>query len=135
MNIILAGAKGAGKSTVAKQLESLLGLACIETDRLIEQRFAAQQHGQKTCRQIYNELGSAAFRTLEKEAVRSLADADWRLIVCGGSTLMDGDNRRVLLNNAILIYLKADAETLWSRISKDGLPAWLQACRILRDHH
>ncbi len=126
MNIVLAGAKGAGKSTVAKQLETLLGLACIETDQLIEQRFAAQHGRQMTCRQIYNELGSAAFRAMEKEVVGSLADADWQLIVCGGSTLMDGDNRIALLDKAILIYLKADADTLWSRISKDGLPAWLQ---------
>ncbi|MHC5086324.1 MAG: chorismate synthase, partial [Planctomycetota bacterium] len=50
---------------------------------------------------------------------------DWNIIVCGGSSLLSPTSRRALRKNAILIYLKAETEVLWSRIMHDGLPPWL----------
>jgi len=125
MKIVIAGAKGAGKSTVAGHVERLTGLTLIETDQLIEEAYF-KQHGQrKTCREIYTECGSDVFRELERQVAMSLESADWRLVVCGGSTLLDPDSRRALRMNAILVYLKADAETIWSRLIGIGLPPWL----------
>ena len=53
------------------------------------------------------------------------ADADWKIIVCGGSSLLSPTTRRALRKNAILIYLKAETEILWNRIQHKGLPPWL----------
>lgn len=125
MKIVIAGAKGAGKSTIAEQLERLTGLKRVETDHLIETFYASHHGRQKTCRDIYLELGSEAFRAIEKQGVTTLEQADWQLIVCGGSTLIDPDSRHILRKNAVLIYLWADGDTLWSRMSSLGLPPWL----------
>ncbi len=125
MKIVIAGPKATGKSTVATHLEQRTGLKRIETDTLIETVFH-QQHGQsKTCRQIYTDQGSDAFRQLEKTVACGLENADWQLVVCGGSTLLDADCRRALRKNAVLVYLTARPDVLWSRLVKDGLPPWL----------
>ena len=125
MKIVIAGAKGVGKSTVAEHLETLTGLKRIETDRLIEDHFFEQYGRLKTCRELYIEFGSDAFRKIEKHVAGHLEEADWQLIVCGGSSLIDPESRKALRKNAILIYLKADTEIIWSRLVKDGLPPWL----------
>lgn len=125
MKIVITGAKGAGKSSVGGHIGQLTGLKVMETDHLIEETFF-QQHGQrKTCREIFTEFGSDFFRDMERQVAAACEQIDWRLVVCGGSTLLDPDSRRALRNNAILVYLKADAETIWSRLIGIGLPPWL----------
>ena len=125
MKIVIAGAKGAGKSTVAEHVQRLTGLKRVETDQLIEDRFF-KQHGQrKTCREIFTDCGGDVFRELERDAAAELEQADWQLVVCGGSTLLAPDSRRALRHNAILVYLRADADTIWSRLVGIGLPPWL----------
>ena len=126
MKIVSAGAKGAGKSTVAGHIERLTGLNRVETDQLIESCYFEQYGCRKTCRQIFTDCGSEAFRVLEHQAVGQAADTDWQLVVCGGSTLMNPDNRRLLRGDALWVYLKADAETIWSRLIGIGLPPWLE---------
>lgn len=126
MNIIIAGAKGAGKSSVSVELSKLLGIPAVEIDRQIEQKYLSQTGKTLTCCEIYNQFGQDSFRASEQQAAIELAgSADWTLLVCGGSTLMDAQTRTALLANGILIFLRADTDTLWNRIENLGLPAWL----------
>jgi chorismate synthase len=111
---------------VAEALAKLTGLEAIETDRLIEAQFERDTGEKHTCREIFIEHGEAEFRAVEKKVAVDLAEADWKLIVSGGSSLLDPASRRALRKNAILIYLTADAETLWNRVAKDGVPPWLR---------
>ncbi|HML73213.1 MAG TPA: chorismate synthase [Anaerohalosphaeraceae bacterium] len=126
MKIVIAGAKGAGKSTVARELSRMTGLEMIETDALIEEHFFKQIGHRHTCREIYVEHGQDAFRQVEAMMARQLEDAEWKLIVCGGSSLIDPGSRQALRKHAILIYLKANTEVIWARLEKDGLPPWLR---------
>jgi len=126
MKIVLAGPKGAGKSSVAAKLAEQTGLETIETDRLIERCFERETGETHTCREIFIEHGEQEFRAVERKVAVELAQTDWKLIVCGGSSLLDPASRRALRKNAILIYLTADPTTLWNRIAKDGVPPWLR---------
>lgn len=126
MKIVLAGPKGAGKSLVATRLAELTGLEAVETDRLIEQCFEQETGEKHTCREIFLEHGEPQFRAIERKVAVQLAEADWKLIVSGGSSLLDPASRRALRKNAILIYLTASTEVLWHRIAKNGIPPWLR---------
>ncbi|MBN1124666.1 MAG: chorismate synthase [Sedimentisphaerales bacterium] len=125
MKIVLAGPKAAGKSSVATELTQLTGLEAVETDRLIEECFEKETGEKHTCREIFIEHGEQEFRAVEKKVAVQLSEVDWKLIVCGGSSLLDPTSRRALRKKAVLIYLTADPATLWSRIARDGIPPWL----------
>lgn len=125
MNIVIVGPKGAGKSAVGALLADLLDIRLIETDQQIEKVHAAETGNALTCREIYQAQGNAAFRNWEKKAVASLADEDWSLIVTGGSTLLEPESRRVLRQDAMLIYLTGKPDALFPRATRNGVPPWL----------
>lgn len=124
MKIVIAGPKGAGKSTVGERLAQRLGLPAIETDRLIEEQYLAETGSPRTCREIYRHHGEEVFRDRERQAVMQAAALDWCVVITGGSTLLAPDSRRALRRDAILIYLEAEPDLLWERVTAGGIPPW-----------
>jgi chorismate synthase len=125
MKLIIAGPKGAGKSSLAKSLTRLSGLPVVETDRLVEQLHRERDSHFLTCREIFAEHGEAFFRALEREVTQMVREADWRFIVTGGSIMMDSDNRFALRSNGLIILVKAKPDVLWKRATANGVPPWL----------
>ncbi len=125
MKIVLTGPKGSGKSTVARLLSRELGIAHVETDELLEARYEAETASRLSCREICRAEGEAAFRAREARAAAEAGERRYCIVSTGGSTLLDPDNRRALRREAVLVYLQADAELCWRRISAEGTPAYL----------
>ena len=120
-NIILIGFMGAGKSTIGKKLSKRLGLPFRDTDDMIEARAG------KTIRAIFSEDGEAAFRRMETETLKELAEEPGRFVIaCGGGLPMREENRKLLSDLGKVIYLKASAETLYHRLKKDTSRPLLQ---------
>jgi chorismate synthase len=126
MKIVIAGPKGAGKSTLGKALSELTGLTAIETDRLIEDLYQEETGHHKSYRQIYVDHGKTYFRQLEKQVAEQMRDVDWRLVITGGSILLAPENRLALRYNAILVYFTTSADVAWERSTRDGVPPWLE---------
>lgn len=105
---ILLGFMGSGKTTIARKLDSDF----VDMDALLEDRL-----GMPIAR-FFEEKGEAAFRQLEEEVLADLLKTD-KVISTGGGIVISPRNRALLKQNPDNIYLKADFETLYQRISAD----------------
>ena len=105
---VLLGFMGAGKSTIARNLAPDF----VDMDALLEDRL-----GMPIAR-FFEEKGEAAFRQLEEEVLADLLKTD-KVISTGGGIVISPRNRDLLKQNTENIYLKADFETLYQRISAD----------------
>ncbi len=119
------GPKGAGKSSVGKYVAQITGLTYFETDEMIGNLYLNTTGERKNCRQIFIERGEEYFRELETKIAQEVSCIDWCLVITGGSIMLYPPNRRKIRNDSLLIYLTANKEILWQRISKDGIPPWL----------
>ena len=126
MKLVIIGPKGAGKSAVGRELAEILNLPAVETDLLIEDLHEERDGHHLTCRDIFAEHGEPFFRGLEREVTRNAAATDWRLVITGGSIMLDPGNREALRRNAVVALLTADLDVLWERATRQGLPPWLQ---------
>ena len=105
---VLLGFMGAGKSTIARGLDPDF----VDMDALLEDRL-----GMPIAR-FFEEKGEAAFRQIEEEVLADLLKTD-QVVSTGGGVVISPRNRVLLKQNADNIYLKADFETLYQRISAD----------------
>ncbi|MFS9149835.1 shikimate kinase [Streptococcus infantis] len=105
---VLLGFMGSGKTTIARKLDSDF----VDMDALLEDRL-----GMPIAR-FFEEKGEVAFRQLEEEVLADLLKTD-KVISTGGGIVISSRNRALLKQNPDNIYLKADFETLYQRISAD----------------
>ena len=105
---VLLGFMGAGKSTIARNLAPDF----VDMDTLLEERL-----GMSIFR-FFEEKGEVAFRQVEEEVLAELLKTD-KVISTGGGIVISPRNRDLLKQNPENIYLKADFEILYQRISAD----------------
>ena len=107
---ILLGFMGAGKSTIAKALDP----DYLDMDALLEQSL------DMPIARFFEEKGEEAFRQVESELLAKLVKTN-RVLSTGGGVVISPLNRDLLKTNSDNnIYLKADFETLYQRISADN---------------
>jgi len=107
-SVALCGMMGAGKSTVAAELSRLLRLPLLSTDALVEARAG------KRIAAIFAEEGEAAFRALERQAVRTLPQP--AVVDLGGGAFCDPASAERLLATARVFFLDVSAREAARRI-------------------
>ena len=112
-HIFLYGPPGAGKSSVGKALAERLRLPFIDLDLEIEKSAG------KTIPQIMNEQGEPAFRDLETETLKRIANESPRVIALGGGALLREENRRYAEECGEVVFLETKIETLVERLRKE----------------
>ncbi len=120
-NIILIGMPGAGKSTVGVILAKTLGMQFIDCDILIQ-----QQTGRKL-QEILDTDGPDTFRTIEEEAILSLAGQEekgqsdghfsaYAVIATGGSVVWSRAAMEHLKSLGLVVYLEISFSEMEKRI-------------------
>lgn len=104
---------GSGKSSVGKQVAAGLSRPFLDTDRLI-----TQVAGMSIAR-LFETKGEAAFRDYETAAIRSLAIQHQAVIATGGGAVIREENRQLLRELGLVVWLDAEEETLFERVSQN----------------
>ncbi|HTN93970.1 MAG TPA: shikimate kinase [Gallionella sp.] len=112
-NLILVGMMGSGKTTMGRALAKHLGKVFIDSDEEIIKRTGV------TIPHIFDIEGEAGFRQRESASIRELVRRDNTVLATGGGVVIDEQNRELLQQNGIVIYLKASVHDLWYRTRHD----------------
>jgi shikimate kinase len=115
--IFLIGYRGAGKTTVARLLAEKLGWNWLDADEVLEARFG------RTIRAIFAEEGAEAFRAKESVVLAELCSLTNHVIATGGGVVMRPENCELMRQAGFVIWLTADARTLWDRFQADATTA------------
>ncbi len=112
MNILLVGMPGCGKTTVGKILSELSERELIDTDDVIE------KDENKKISDIIPAYGEKYFRDLETAALDKCTKLSGRIISVGGGAVLREENRRLMKQNSVCIYIRREL----SMLSCDGRP-------------
>ena len=108
--VVMVGMMGAGKTAVGTALARLLGVAIIDSDAEIE--LAANM----SIAEIFENYGEAFFRDRESRVLARLLDAEPSVLSTGGGAYLNADNRRMIADKGLAVWLKADLDLLWARV-------------------
>lgn len=113
-NIILIGFMGSGKTSIGIKLSYRLRRTMTDTDKAIEKSCGM------TVSEIFDRLGEEEFRRMETECLeRMLGEAEGQIISAGGGLPIRKENRELLKNLGIVVFLRATAETICGRLEED----------------
>jgi shikimate kinase/3-dehydroquinate synthase len=111
--IILVGMMGAGKTTVGKLLAKQLGKTFIDSDEEIQRRTGV------TIPHIFDVEGEAGFRARESGVIQELLKQDNIVLATGGGAIISAQNRAMMKQNGLVVYLKSSVHDLWQRTRHD----------------
>lgn len=114
------GMRASGKSTIGRLLADRMDRSLIDLDLETLRAFPDCA----TISKAWQTHGESAFRIAENIALARVIDAGDSIIALGGGTPLQEENRQRLIRardrgDAMLIYLKADALTLRTRLAAD----------------
>jgi shikimate kinase len=117
--IYLTGYRGTGKTTVGRLISTELATQCVDLDAVIETAAG------RTIRQIFAEGGEDDFRDWETRCLRMTADdaAAGRVISLGGGAILRPENRKIIAESGVCIWLTASPERIAGRIAADATTA------------
>jgi shikimate kinase len=107
--IILIGFMGSGKSSVGRILADRLGYELVDTDALLEERAG------EPIAEIFRAQGEPAFRALESEVLRAVADRRRSVIATGGGAPAHPPNRDFFTRGDAIFHLRVSLETARER--------------------
>jgi shikimate kinase len=115
--VVLVGMMGSGKTAIGKSLAAALQVPFVDSDNAIEAAAAL------SIAEIFARDGEAFFRARETEVLRRLLAGPPGIISTGGGAFLAAENRAMIAETAVAVWLDADLEILWERVRhKDTRP-------------
>lgn len=111
--IVLVGLMGSGKTSIGKRLAKRLELPFFDSDSEVEEAAGCP------IKEILNVFGEEAFESGEKRVIkRLLTEEPTHILATGGNSFFYQGTRELIKEDAISVWLKADIETLVTRVSR-----------------
>ena len=105
-NIVLTGMPGSGKTTVGRLLAEELGRPYLDVDELIREKTGMAPG------EIIATQGEPAFRDVETEVIRGVAERNGCVIATGGGAILRRENVDLLRRNGRIFFLDRPVEQL-----------------------
>lgn len=110
--IVLIGMMGAGKTTVGRRLAARLGRHFVDSDEEVEKAAGM------TIEDIFRAHGEADFRAGEVKVIARLLKDENIVLGTGGGAFINAETRALVKELAISVWIKADFELLFQRVSR-----------------
>lgn len=128
--VVLLGMKHSGKSTLGRRLAGRWGCPFHDTDEVLEAFYAGPggAGARVPAREIFARLGPDGFFDAEAAALADLASrlgGGSHVIAAGGRTPLNPKAQPLLRSLGLAVLLEVPAETLWQRVIRGGVPAFL----------
>ncbi|MCD2175674.1 shikimate kinase [Rhizobium sp. C4] len=112
-DLVFVGLMGAGKSAIGKMVAQALDIPFVDSDHEIE------RVSRMTINDLFAAYGEPEFRSLETRVIERLLKTGPRVISTGGGAFINDNTRRVIRDmGGLTVWINADLETLWVRVSK-----------------
>lgn len=112
-NIVLIGPMASGKTSIGKQIASILNVSFCDTDHIIEQQGTPISD-------IFAQQGEAHFRQLETECLKQLLSMNCHIIATGGGAPLRAENAELIRSIGAVVFLDADVDSICIRTSKSN---------------
>jgi shikimate kinase len=103
-NIFLLGPMGSGKTAVGRHLARLFRYTFLDSDSDIEAKTGVDISF------IFEKEGEVGFRVRERESIDRLTQLDGIVLATGGGAVIEAENRRVLAERGVVVYLETSVE-------------------------
>ncbi len=110
--IVLIGMMGAGKTTVGRRLAARLGRHFVDSDEEVEKAAGM------SIEDIFAAHGEADFRAGEVKVIARLLKEGGIVLGTGGGAFMNAETRGLIKQSAVSVWIKADFELLFQRVSR-----------------
>lgn len=111
-NLVFVGLMGAGKSAIGRLVAQMLDIPFVDSDHEIE------RVSRMSIPDLFEAYGEPEFRALEARVIKRLLKTGPRVLSTGGGAFMNDIIRTMVLDKGVSVWLKADLDVLWARVSK-----------------
>ncbi|MGB1390030.1 MAG: shikimate kinase [Paracoccaceae bacterium] len=108
--VVMVGMMGAGKTAIGRALAARLDVPFLDSDAEIEA--AANM----TIPEIFERDGEPFFRDKESQVIARLLENERGILSTGGGAFMRDENRAIITEKGVSVWLDAVLEVLWMRV-------------------
>ncbi len=111
--VFLVGMMGAGKTTIGRALARALDWEFVDLDHELEARCGVR------VADIFDIEGEQGFRKRESALLQECTQRSGIVLATGGGAVLSEQNRQALRSRGLVVYLRANLDELYRRVSCD----------------
>jgi shikimate kinase len=111
--IALVGFRATGKSLIGRGLAESLGWGLVDMDDRLVESFG------ESIQEWVARFGWEAFRAEESKVLSTLSEEGRVVVATGGGVVLRPENREVLGSRFYVVWLRAEKDTILTRLAKD----------------